>query len=72
MSEEQIEQTESSSPLCSLDCACRIVLGGVMAISPELYGQSLDKIAEMTGRVNDQQFRSDVIGVLKAFTHSMD
>lgn len=63
---------DSAATHCSLDDACWMVLGGVGAMSPELYGQALDKIAEMTGRVHDAQFRCDVTDVLMTFPCPLD
>lgn len=62
----------SASCHCSLDDACMMILGGVGAISPRLYGMALDKIAAMTGRANDETFRSDVTGVLRTFPCPLD
>lgn len=56
----------------SLDEACRIILGGVGAISHSLYQEALDKIAEMTDRTNDDQFKDDVIEVLRNFPCPLD
>ena len=44
-----------------LDKAVLMILGGVGAISPDLYRQALAKIAELTGRdASDPQFLEDV------------
>ena len=43
----------------SLREACWIVLGGVGAISPLLYGEALHRISEMTGITISEQFRRD-------------
>lgn len=51
----------------TLEQACLMVLGGVGAISPELYGEALKEIAELTGRELDTQFKRDVAGVLATF-----
>lgn len=56
----------------NLDDACRIILGGVGAISPSLYKEALDKIAEMTGRTNDDQFKNDVTEILRTFPCPLD
>ena len=57
------------------DClhdVCWTVLGGVGAISPELYGRTLDEIARLVGRVNDTQFKCEVIDVLATFPCPLD
>lgn len=36
------------------------VLGGVLSISPELYGTALDRIAKMLDRENNEAFRAEV------------
>ena len=61
------ETTTAPTPLTSdekqrdqLRIAYVSVLGGVIAISPELYGQAMTRIAAMVGRVDDESFRSDV------------
>lgn len=56
----------------SLQEACLIVLGGVGACSPEIYRAKLQKIAEMTGRVVDDDFRNEVQNVLKEFPCPLD
>jgi len=71
-SPEPMQLDASRSTHCSLDEACMIILGGVGAISPRLYGMALDQIAEMTGRTNDEKFRSDVTGVLRTFPCPLD
>ena len=37
-----------------------MVLGGVMAISPGLYHKALERIAELMGRENDEEFRKEI------------
>lgn len=49
-----------SSQTIPLAAAYEIVLGGVMAISPDLYRRALERMAAMTGRVNDEAFRAEV------------
>lgn len=44
----------------SLEQAYQKVLGGAIAISPFLYAAALNKIAELTGRKNDDSLKSDV------------
>jgi hypothetical protein len=44
----------------SLAKAYETHLGGVLAISPELYGRALDAIAQRLGRQNDEAFRVEV------------
>jgi len=56
----------------TLHDACWLILGGVCAISGPLFGQALNKIAEMTGRVNDDQFRRDVLRVIAEFPCPLD
>ena len=55
-----------AKPVTELRAAVLSILGGVGAISPRLYGQALDRIAEITGRVNDDSFRSEVTECLRS------
>lgn len=48
------------------------VLGGVMAISPELYNSALDQMAKMTGRTNDAQFQLEVAEVGRSMPCDLD
>ena len=56
----------------SLREACWIVLGGVGAISPLLYGEALHRISEMTGITISEQFRRDVTDILRTFPCPLD
>ncbi len=57
---------------CSLRDAYNIVLGGVMAISPELYSQALRKMAQLMGRVNDDAFQKEVVAISRAMPCDID
>jgi hypothetical protein len=48
------------------------IFGGVGAISPRLYAQALERIAEITGRTLDQAFRSEVSGIIGTMTCPLD
>ena len=47
----------------TLEHAYDLVFGGVLAISPELYGQGVQKLADLVGRENDEAFKQDVRNV---------
>lgn len=59
-------ETESDD-LKTLEQACQAVFGGVMAISPELYGKALQRVAELCNREVDSSFKTEVRGVLATF-----
>jgi len=48
------------------------VLGGVGALSPELYEGALCRIGELTGRVVDSEFRTEVRDVLCSLPCPLD
>lgn len=65
-------ENRNRTPALSLKDACTTILGGVGAMSPELYGGALQKIAEMTGRTVDEQFKSEVTECLKTLPCPLD
>lgn len=56
----------------SLHDAYSAILGEVGAISPELYALALGKMAEMTGRVNDAAFRTEIVAHSKTLPCPID
>jgi len=56
----------------SLPEAYAAVLGGVMAISPALYALACDRIAQLTGRVNDATFREEIRRYAKTLSSDID
>lgn len=56
----------------SIEAASDLVLGSVMAVSPELYIEMLDKIAELTGREVNKEFVQEVLGYLMTLECSWD
>jgi len=60
-------QTEGgrSATSCSLRDATIAVLGGVVAISPDLYTEALEQIAEMSGRENTAEMWQEVNAILQ-------
>lgn len=58
-----MDEEEKEKP--SLKEACLFFLGGVSACSPEIYRLKLQRIADATGRIVDEEFRNDVNNVLK-------
>lgn len=48
------------------------ILGGVMAISPDLYKTALEKIAEMTGRENNEQFQLEIAEIGRSMPCYLD
>jgi hypothetical protein len=67
---EEKEKEEEEKP--SLEEACWVFLGGVSACSPEIYRMKLERIAEVTGRIVDDEFRNEVLNVLKGFPCPLD
>ena len=65
MTETKRQDEHSGSPDCSLRDACVVVLSGVAACSPEIYGRLMARIGEMTGRPVDASLRAEVIEKLK-------
>ena len=63
---------ENNSTVPSLHEACLMMFSGVGAISPKLYSQKLNTIAKITVRVNDQEFRNEVAGILRTFPCPLD
>jgi hypothetical protein len=63
---------EDAKPVTELRAAVLAILGGVGAISPRLYGQALDRIAKITGRVNDESFRNEVTECLRSVPCPLD
>ena len=55
-----------------LRMACESVLGNVGAISPVLYNLALKRIAEMTGRENNEEFKKEVAKILETLSCSID
>lgn len=47
-------------------------LGGVLAMSPELYREALDAIAARLGRENDEVFRAEVQAYEKTLPCHLD
>lgn len=52
--------------------AYEIVLGGVMAISPELYAEALNRMAAMSGRENNDAFKADVAKISRSTLCDLD
>lgn len=48
----------------SIEEASNLVLGNVMAVSPEFHVKMLDKIAELTGREVNKEFVQEVLEYL--------
>lgn len=55
-----------------LQDAYMAILGGVMAISPDLYDKALDKIARLSGRTNDEKFKKEVYEISKSMPCDLD
>lgn len=57
---------------CSLREATIAVLGGVAAISEDLYTDALEQIAEMSGRENTAEMWQDVDAILNSLPCPID
>lgn len=65
-------KTKMSESTITLTEAYEMVLGGVMAISPDLYRSALQKMAELTGREVDAAFIAEVGEVGRSMPCDLD
>lgn len=49
-----------SNQTIPLALAYDLTVGCFLCCSPDLYAKALERMAEMTGRVNDEAFRAEV------------
>lgn len=65
-------ESRIKTPTSSLKDACTVFFGGVGAMSPELYAETLESVAQLCGRTVDDQFRSEVTEILKQMPCPLD